>query len=114
MQIEHILSIASGALTIITIILSIILSCTKNKKTVKNCQTALDLVQEVKYFIVEAERKKNYTGDEKKDYVTMQTVLWCIRNNKEIPTEEQLSNLIDENVEFTNWVNVDKKNKEVK
>lgn len=104
MDLQQIISLVLGLLNVVIIILSLIIGISKNKKTTNDCKTALDFVTALRDYIVSAEQKQNYSGQEKKSLVELQAQLWCINHNYKVD-EKTISEMIDEEVAFTNTIN---------
>lgn len=64
-----ILAIAGPICALLTAILSVIVTLTKNKKVKKDCDDLITILFKVENKIIEAEKFINWTGEEKKQYV---------------------------------------------
>lgn len=94
---------------IFSIIVSFVISFTKNKKVKKYANSILNITEVAKTFIVEAEKQKNYTGTEKKNFVMSRLLKFIFENSIKKVSEETLSDIIENEVALTNEVNVQKK-----
>lgn len=94
---------------VFTIILSIVIGFSKNKKVKKLASNILLITEMAKTYIVEAEQKTNYTGQEKKEFVITRLLKFIVDNSIKNITEEMLSDIIENEVALTNEVNVNKK-----
>lgn len=105
-KLQLILPIVSGCITLLTLILSIIISKTKNTKVKTDCDNILKFLFKIEEFIAKAEECSNWTGNEKKQFVL--SMLYNDAKDVGI-TEDALDGLIEQFVYFTNLVNTKKK-----
>lgn len=89
-------------LELVAFILSIIIANTKNKKTQRQAQTAMDFVIKLKEYIIQVEKFENLDGKQKEMFV-----LAMLKSDAEKLgiTEEKVKSMIAEEVAFTKEVN---------
>ncbi|MGM9972311.1 MAG: phage holin, LLH family [Anaeroplasmataceae bacterium] len=104
MDLEYILSLAGTSLGIIITILTFIIKLSKNTKVRKKAEKLLIMTSEIMNCVKEAEKFKNYTGLEKKNYVLTKINQYSIDNNIKYD-EEYVSQRIEEIIETTKTVN---------
>lgn len=107
-MVYKILSCVGGLCTLISIILSIIIGKTKNKKVKADCDNALTFLFKIQEVIAKAEEMKNWTGNEKKQFAF--SMLYNEASKYGIDNEH-LDNLIEQFVYFTKQVNTNKGDK---
>lgn len=108
MDLEVILSILGTGLGIFITILTFIIKMTKNTKIRKHAERLLALTNQLSVFVEEAESFRNYTGEEKKNYVLTKMNRYSLDNKLEYD-EEYISKKLEELIETTKKVNTEKK-----
>ena len=104
MNIEVLLSFLGTFLGFLISILTLILKLSKNKKVRKTAEQMLIITDQLHNFIVEAEQFKNYTGNEKKNYVLTKLNQFSIENGIKF-SSELISEKIEEIISLTKNVN---------
>ena len=94
---------------IISIVASIIVSFVKNKKVKRYANNILNVTEVAKTYIKEAEKMKNYTGAEKKNFVMSRLLKYLFDNAIKKVSEQTLSDIVENEVSLTNEVNIEKK-----
>lgn len=97
--IYKILGIISTLITLFTLILSIIVTKTKNKKIKKDCDNLLTFLFKAQTIISKAEQFKNWTNEEQKQYVLSMLLSDGIDVGL---SEREIDNLIENLVAFLN------------
>ena len=107
---ETIISILSGLSSVILIVLTIVITSTKNKTTKNVAQNIYDVISFIQGAIIKAEQHNNYSGEDK--YTIVATELKSYLLDKKIELEEDAQKaLIENEIALSNAVNVNKKNK---
>ena len=113
-KLEITLSVIATISTLLITFITMIFKLSKNIKERKVLEGLQELNKDIISLIEQAESFTNYTGEEKKEYV-LTRVERLINNNKFKVNEEKVSEKIEELIELSNNVNVNKKrlNKEL-
>ena len=112
-DIDIYLSLLGTSLGLLITTLTFLTKFIKSIKLRKFALNILKITKEVMPFIEEAEKFIHFSGVEKKAYV-MTKATQIVINNKMKIKEEDLSNTIDELVNLTNHVNINKRNLDLK
>ena len=105
-----ILSTASVVLGILSIVLFLIKTKSKNKTIRETAQKVYDVISFIQGAIVKAEKHLNYTGDDKFTIVATELKQYLLDNKIDLAEETQKT-LIENEITLSNAVNVDKKSK---
>lgn len=105
-----IISILSGVLSAILIILTIVIISTKNKTTKNTAQKIYDVISFIQGAVMKAETHTNYSGADKFTIVATELKSYLLDKKIELEADTQKT-LIENEITLSNAVNVDKKNK---
>lgn len=111
MNLEVFLSLLGTILGFMISVFTLILKLSKNKKIRKTAEQMLRITDEISRLMIEAEQFKNYTGEEKKNYVLTKINQYSIENR--IPfSSDTISEKLEEMIELTKNVNAEEKRKD--
>lgn len=111
MNLELFLSLLGTLLGFAISLLTLILKLSKNKKVRKAAEQLLIITDQLNQCILEAEQFKNYTGQEKKNYVLTKMNQFSIDNHIQYD-QEYISNRLEEMIHLTKNVNQNSKKKD--
>lgn len=111
MSLEIILSVLGTFLGFFISILTLIFKLSKNKRIRKSTEELLILSEQLYNFIQDAEKFKNYTGVEKKNYVLTKMNQYSLENHLQFD-EEYISNKLEELIGLTKNVNQNTRKKD--
>lgn len=104
MNLEVFLSLLGTFLGFLISVLTLVLKLSKNKKVRKTAEQMLAISETLNTFILEAEQFKNYTGEEKKNYVLTKINQFSIENKIKF-SPDIISDKIEEIISLTKNVN---------
>lgn len=107
--IMQIIYIAVIALSLLSTILTLIVKTTTNKNVKKNALNAYNIVKKIQDLIINAESFVNYSGSEKLSYVITRMKEYAISNKLSI-SENEITELVENEITLSNEVNTNKKN----
>lgn len=107
-------------LSFISGVIAFLLPYIKSKKGKQNAENTIKaltsmemLCNNIQAFVIKAEKFKNYSGQEKKEWVMTQLKTIAFQKNIEF-AEDVISEKVEEVVKTTNEVNIDKVSRETK
>lgn len=103
-KLEYIITLASSVLPLIIAMLTFIIKFVRTAKIKKALEKTLQLSETLQTFIVDAEKFKNYSGEEKKEYVMTKANQFAIEHSMKFDGDS-VSALIDQIVNVTKQVN---------